>query len=188
MRTLVVILGASGSGKTTLRQLLCPGPSTIEKAREPIWFEQKQATEIFPVPYTLGEGWALVGPRSGVDHVGGPAALLRSVEHCIAHRDLTVCEGMLLKNCDLNLGPYLLKNHPEDLNVVWVFMNVTQEENVARLRNRSGEPSEDKKRAVESTRTRCLRSWDWLKAQYTGRSALVEVKKATPESALSLVR
>lgn len=132
MKTLIHILGPGASGKSTLSRNLLEDPSIVEVSATVQALDQHSGvTTAEKVKYTLsGNGIALAGNlKNGSDSVKSMDALAQVIELCWKERDAVIVDPV---RCSKKFVDWM-RNRPEPLAALFIFLDISLEENIRRL-------------------------------------------------------
>lgn len=167
-KILVVILGAGATGKTTLSRTLAGGDA--QEHRVELNVTEKGVRKQVRSPYVLGTKIAIAGNlKNTSDAIGAMDALHQTVDHCWKHRDVVIVDGF---RCTNKLVRWV-EEHPSRPAALFVYIELSLNENVARLRGRRtrNEKIETKLPAktflnVLNFRERAFGVWNYAQDQY----------------------
>jgi hypothetical protein len=150
MKKMVIVFAAGGAaGKTTTRKAFTQGePEQFSEDR--IVLSQKGEV-VKKVYWTLYDNCGAAGNHySGADINNGPFVVREALYECLAVRDISIVEGMLLSP----QWPIMIKDwvesYPEvQVRVLIVYMKLTADDLMDRLETRRGIPKEEFPRREE---------------------------------------
>lgn len=150
MKILIHILGPGASGKSTLSHNILENRSIAEVSATVQALDQHRGvTKAEKVKYTLsGNGVALAGNwKNGSDSIKSMDALSQVIELCWKEREIVIADPV---RCSKKFVDWM-RNYPEPLAALFIYLDISLEENVRRLlarrRNnllKKGKPSTEK--------------------------------------------
>ncbi len=132
MKTLIHILGPGASGKSTLSRNLLEDRSVVEVSTTIQALDQHSGvTKAEKVKYTLsGNGIALAGNlKNGSDSIKSMDALSQVIELCWKERDTVIVDPV---RCSKKFVDWV-RNRPEPLVALFIYLDISLEENIRRL-------------------------------------------------------
>ena len=132
MKTLIHILGPGASGKSTLSRNLLEDRSVVEVSTTIQALDQHSGvTKAEKVKYTLsGNGIALAGNlKNGSDSIKSMDALSQVIELCWKERDMVIVDPV---RCSKKFVDWV-RNRPEPLVALFIYLDISLEENIHRL-------------------------------------------------------
>jgi adenylate kinase family enzyme len=132
MKVIVDILGPGASGKSTLSRNILEDPCIIEVSTTVQALDQHRGmTMAEKVKYTLsGNGIALAGNwKNGSDSIKSMDALAQVIELCWKKRDTVIVDPIRCSNKFVDW----MKAYPEPLSVLFIYLDMSVEENIRRL-------------------------------------------------------
>jgi adenylate kinase family enzyme len=167
-KVLIMILGAGATGKTTLSRALVG--QSAEEHRIELTVTEKGVRKKFNAPYVLGSNIAIAGNvKNTSDKIGPIDALYQTIDHCWKQRDVVIVDGL---RCTNNWVRWV-EEHPLKPAALFVYIELSLNENLARLRSRrkGNGTIEDKLPTktflnVLSFRERALGVWNYAQDHY----------------------
>lgn len=138
MKTLIHILGPGASGKSTLSRNILGERSVVEVSTTVQALDQHLGmTKAEKIKYTLsGNGIALAGNlKNGSDSIKSMDALAQVIELCWKERDTVIVDPV---RCSKKFVDWI-RNRPEPLTALFIFLDISLEENIRRLLGRRRE-------------------------------------------------
>jgi adenylate kinase family enzyme len=130
-KTIVMILGAGATGKTTLSRTLAG--KDAKEHRVELTVTEKGVRKKVKAPYVLGCDIAIAGNlKNTSDAIGAMDALHQTIDHCWKHRDVVIVDGF---RCTNKLVRWV-EEHPLKPVALFVYIELSLNENLARLRGR----------------------------------------------------
>lgn len=128
MKIAIFLLGAGGTGKTTARKAFCSGQGVQHKVVRPTIGEKHESYF-----YSLYDNCALAGNlTSGTDANTGPHLIRDSFNDCLDISKIAIIDGVMGSPKFVEM----VNDRNEELHVVIVHFNLSEEEVVRRLMNR----------------------------------------------------
>src|SRR5258708_1005764 len=166
---LLMLIGAGATGKTTLSRVLA-GTDAREHKIE-LMATEKGVRKKIKAPYVLGSTIAIAGNlKNTSDAIGPMDALHQMVDHCWELRDVVIVDGF---RCTNKLVRWV-EGHPLKPAALFVYIELSLNENLARLRGRraGNGRTEEKIPAktflnVLSFRKRAFGVWSYAQNQYS---------------------
>lgn len=132
MKALIHILGPGASGKSTLSRNILEDHSILEVSATVQALDQHLGmTKPEKVKYTLsGNGIALAGNlKNGSDSIKSMDALSQVIELCWKERDTVIVDPV---RCSKKFVDWM-RNRPEPLAALFIYLDISLEENIRRL-------------------------------------------------------
>jgi len=130
-KTLIMILGAGATGKTTLSRALAGKDATEHRVE--LTVTEKGVRKKVNAPFVLGSNIAIAGNLKNTSDAIGPVdALYQAIDHCWKHREVVIVDGF---RCTNNWVRWV-EGHPLKPAVLFVYIELSLNENLARLRGR----------------------------------------------------
>jgi hypothetical protein len=130
-KTLIMILGAGATGKTTLSRTLAG--KDAQEQRVDLTVIEKGVRKKVNAPFVLGSHVAVAGNlKNTSDAIGAMDALYQTIDHCWKHRDVVIVDGF---RCTNNWVRWV-EEHPLKPAALFVYIELSLNENLARLRGR----------------------------------------------------
>jgi hypothetical protein len=132
MKNLIHILGPGASGKSTLSRNILGDLSVVEVSTTVQALDQHLGmTKPEKVKYTLsGNGIALAGNlKNGSDSIKSMDALSQVIELCWKERDTVIVDPV---RCSKKFVDWM-RNRPEPLAALFIYLDISLEENIRRL-------------------------------------------------------
>jgi adenylate kinase family enzyme len=130
-KTLIMILGAGATGKTTLSRALAG--KDAQEQRVDLTVIEKGVRKKVNAPFVLGCRVAVAGNlKNTSDAIGAMDALYQTIDHCWKHRDVVIVDGF---RCTNNWVRWV-EEHPLKPAALFVYIELSLNENLARLRGR----------------------------------------------------
>src|SRR6267154_3318141 len=130
-KVLVMILGAGATGKTTLSLALAG--KTASEHRVELAVTEKGVRKSVKAPYVLGWNIAIAGNlKNTSDAIGAMDTLHQTIDHCWKQRDVVIMDGF---RCTNKLVRWV-EEHPLRPAVLFVYIELSLNENLVRLRGR----------------------------------------------------
>ena len=131
MKTIIMIIGAGATGKTTLSCALA-GENAVQHQVD-LSITQKGERKRFKTPYILGSDIAIAGNlKNTSDAIGAMDALHQTIDLCLKERDTVITDGF---RCTQKLVRWI-EDHPRKPAALFVFIELSLNTNLARLRRR----------------------------------------------------
>ncbi|MBZ5658842.1 MAG: AAA family ATPase [Acidobacteriia bacterium] len=167
-KTLIMILGAGATGKTTLSRTLAGNDA--QEQRIELSVTERGVRKQVKAPYVLGSEIAIAGNlKNTSDAIGAMDALHQTIDHCWKQRDVVIMDGF---RCTNKLVRWV-EEHPLKPAALFVYIELSLNENLARLRSRrTGNGKIEAKLPpktflnVLSFRERALGVWNYAQDHY----------------------
>jgi adenylate kinase family enzyme len=190
-KTLVMVLGAGATGKTTLSRTLAG--KDAQEHRIELTVTEKGVRKKVTAPYVLGSNVAIVGNlKNTSDAIGAMDALHQIGDHCWKQRDVVIVDGFRTTNKLVRW----VEEHPLKPAALFVYIDLSLNENLARLRGRRARNGKVEDKLPTKTflnvlafRERALGVWLYANEHYKRRPVrYLEIPEGMePEAAASLV-
>jgi hypothetical protein len=132
MKVLINIVGPGASGKSTLSRNILDATSIVEVSATVQALDQHRGmTMAEKVKYTLsGNGIALAGNwKNGRDSIKSTDALAQVIELCWKELDMVIVDPVRCSNKFVDW----MKAYPEPLTALFIYLDISLEENIRRL-------------------------------------------------------
>jgi hypothetical protein len=171
MKTLIMIIGAGATGKSTLSRTLAG--SSAQEHRIELDVTEKGVRKCVKAPYVLGSDIAIAGNlKSTSDAIGAMDALHQTIDHCWKERDVVITDGF---RCTNKLVRWV-EEHPLNPVVLFVYIELSLNNNIARLRGRRAGNGKTESALPHKTffnvlifRERALGVWNYAQDHYKRR-------------------
>ena len=190
-KVLLMLIGAAATGKTTLSRTLVAKDAS--EYRVELTVSEKGIWKKVQSPFVLGSRIAIAGNlKNTSDAIGPMDALHKTVNHCWKLRDVVIVDGF---RCTNKLVRWV-EEHPLKPAALFVYLGLSLNENLARLRSRragngtiEGKLPDKTFLNVLSFRERAFGVWNYAKNQYRRQPVryLVIPEGTSPEGSARIV-
>lgn len=168
MKTLVMIIGASATGKSTVTRRLAGADAEEDEVELNV--TEKGNRRRVKSPYVLGAKIAVAGNlKNTSDKISAMDALYQTIDHCWKHRDIVIADPYRCTHKQVRW----LEQHPLRPAVLFVYIDLPLEKNLARLRGRrAGNGKVEQKLPTKTfitllgARERALSVWNYAQDNY----------------------